>query len=392
MDDIVYIKNRLHNLVNPESNAMSGVSAEADIGEHLDRLETMIKEVVEFSARIADGDLGVHPPKKNYIANNIKTLQSKMLHVCWQTSQIAKGDYSQRLEFMGEFSDVFNWMIVEIRQRENELTAYRDVMIGVFNSINSIILLIEPGTGEIVYLNRAAMAETDVRAGQKISDHESWIGNLMELNKPDMPPFEFFDKELGKWYLISSNAIHWNMGKTLWLYSCADITKDKTERENLEKAAQIDSFTGVYNHAVGVKLLDEVLTSLKTDEQLCICYMDLDGLKRVNDTYGHIMGDKMIKRFVKGLNDVLRKQDLTIRMGGDEFLIIFQHMEKSIVEKVICRIVKYFENENDESGIPVLFSYGLVRISADDKITSEEIIKNADEEMYRNKVEKKANR
>jgi len=351
----------------------------------------MLREAVQFSQSVAGGDLSASPPpRSNYLASGIKSLHSQLLHISWQATQIAKGDYSQQLDFMGEFSHAFNWMTTQIAQRESEQIAYREMMMNLFDSLGSVILLIDPTTKEIIYLNHAAASLLGARPGQHPGDlDDPSLGHIISLQQPGYEPCEFFDPRRRRWSMVHVDIVGWSGDKALWLYNCVDITSDKLEKENLTKVAQTDMLTGVYNRLGGSTLLGQIIANMKKGERLCLCYMDMDGLKTINDTYGHTEGDRLIIRFANGITTTLREQDFVIRMGGDEFLAIFQCQSKESVNRAMERLGRLFESENNDQAIPIRFSYGVLELNDATGLKAEQMIKLVDEEMYRHKHVKK---
>ncbi len=82
-----------------------------------------ILELRDFSLALANGDLSVHLPVKGHLAGSLKALQASLRHLSWQVRQVAEGDLSQRVDFMGEFSDAFNAMTVSLDSTRRELRA-----------------------------------------------------------------------------------------------------------------------------------------------------------------------------------------------------------------------------------------------------------------------------
>jgi len=101
--------------------SVEGLSPEYEaLGEAITSVLRQMREVYEFTASIADGDLSVLIPERhNYFAGPVKDLYYKLRHLTWQAGEVAKGDYSQRVDFLGAFSDSFNYMITELEKREN---------------------------------------------------------------------------------------------------------------------------------------------------------------------------------------------------------------------------------------------------------------------------------
>ncbi len=94
--------------------------------ETVDRLVVSFGEVRDFIQSLAEGNLEVVPPPHNLLASPFKQLQANLLHLTWQTGQIAAGDFSQRVHFMGDFAEAFNTMVESLEEKmrvENSLRA-----------------------------------------------------------------------------------------------------------------------------------------------------------------------------------------------------------------------------------------------------------------------------
>ena len=94
----------------------------ADVVRGLKLFGKWVKETRDFAIDIGNGNIDVKPPSSdNVLAQPIKLLQSNMAHLTWQAKEIAKGDYQQRVDYMGEFSESFNVMITQLQDRRNKL-------------------------------------------------------------------------------------------------------------------------------------------------------------------------------------------------------------------------------------------------------------------------------
>lgn len=167
------------------------------------------------------------------------------------------------------------------------------------------------------------------------------------------------------------------------------------ENKNLNHFASIDAMTGALNKKSGLELLErEFKLSNSNDKNMVICFVDVDGLKIINDTFGHEEGDKLLISTSKLLKESIRKTDFVIRMGGDEFLVIFPKATMKEVRIVWERVIKLIEeiNKNNKK-YNLSLSYGFYEYSkkTEKKLTSNEIIKMADKEMYKIKRRKKKN-
>ena len=97
----------------------------AQVGEGLIYLAGCLSECNLFAKTLANGDL-THklPSQQNELASSLKSLHSSLRHLTWQTQQVAKGDYTQRIDFMGEFSEAFNAMVVQLKERQDKLMGW----------------------------------------------------------------------------------------------------------------------------------------------------------------------------------------------------------------------------------------------------------------------------
>ena len=121
-------------------------------------------------------------------------------------------------------------------------------------------------------------------------------------------------------------------------------------------------------------------------KDIIICFIDINGLKEINDMLGHEQGDDLILNSVKIIKENIRENDLLIRLGGDEFLICFVNIDIDRVETTWLRILDKIElvNEEDKPYI-ISLSHGIAEIKKSDRTMLDEVIKNADIKMYEEK-------
>ena len=89
-----------------------------------------------YSAELSQGNLSIEAPgRDNFLCENLKNIHANLNHLTWQAKQVAKGDYSQSVSYLGEFSEAFNTMTKQLKEREEELEeeAYRDKLTGIGN-------------------------------------------------------------------------------------------------------------------------------------------------------------------------------------------------------------------------------------------------------------------
>ena len=171
-----------------------------------------------------------------------------------------------------------------------------------------------------------------------------------------------------------------------------DITERKQLEEKLEKSARIDSLTGCYNRGYGLELLDrQIKLSHRSKSPLLLAFLDIDGFKTINDSFGHDEGDRVLKEVVKLFKSTLREVDIICRMGGDEFLIIFPDNSLKeaplIKERLDKDLIKL--NQTLKKPYKTGLSIGLSEYNPDNPLTMDELIRVADQKMYEEKKKKK---
>lgn len=155
---------------------------------------------------------------------------------------------------------------------------------------------------------------------------------------------------------------------------------------NLYKYAYRDSFTGLYNRNYWEQLISGVLHR-PIPKRFTLIVIDVDNLKNLNDNKGHLAGDKAIRIVGKSIRESIRKQDIAIRYGGDEFFILLANTKKAIVEKVINRIKENIRKRGKKENIRIEISAGTACSNSIYKL--EKVITMADYNMYKEKKEKK---
>ncbi len=169
-----------------------------------------------------------------------------------------------------------------------------------------------------------------------------------------------------------------------YILVCTDIRLLKAQQAKLRHQAMHDVLTGLPNRRLFAEHLEKAIaTSKRTGERLAVIYIDLDGFKRVNDTYGHEAGDTLLREIAGRLRSLIRESDTLARIGGDEFAVILPVCgDDEMLEEVLERIVShgaYTFNDLD-----VTLSLGAA-CYPDHSQESTELLILADQTMYRAK-------
>ena len=170
----------------------------------------------------------------------------------------------------------------------------------------------------------------------------------------------------------------------------AYVAVNKGQKKEIKYFSEYDTLTGIYNRRSAYEKMQELK---KGDTKSCrlfaVCFIDINGLKEVNDTLGHDAGDELIKTVVQGIQRSIRDHDFVARLGGDEFLIVFDGLLVADAEKVWERITQYYAqvNEQENRAYRISASHGIGVFTCDEAISVDHIINQADEKMYLEKRE-----
>jgi len=158
--------------------------------------------------------------------------------------------------------------------------------------------------------------------------------------------------------------------------------------EQLDQLAHQDSLIDLPNRRGFMRTLERFIDRVsRYGENAAMLYVDLDGLKIINDNYGHGAGDEALIQVAELLGQGVRKSDLVARIGGDEFGILLANSSEAQAQETAARLVDVIcssELAYEGSTLPLSVAIGVTLIRADD--TPESAMARADEEMYRRKA------
>lgn len=190
-----------------------------------------------------------------------------------------------------------------------------------------------------------------------------------------------------KWVMVGLEIIEYN-GKVAALCEVADVTELKRYEKALTADAYIDPLTGALNRRRGMELLEETLQRTKTEGGcFTLCFLDLNGLKMVNDQHGHLEGDFFIRTVCGVVEEEIGKNDLFFRYGGDEFIILFDAINLEQAQIICDRMKKRLDSFNSQNLCPytISISTGLCTFQQGDDLDLQQLIELADREMYKEK-------
>ena len=164
------------------------------------------------------------------------------------------------------------------------------------------------------------------------------------------------------------------------------------EQAEFKELSTVDELTGLLTRAEGLAYLAKhVDFASLSGYSLVICFIDVNDLKYVNDTYGHHEGDFLIKSVVKIITSVYRDDDFIFRYGGDEFILVINNANLHQASRMKIRIDRAFEDFNKNSGkeYTVSAAFGFAEYKYNENMKLQELIDIADEDMYKDKLRQK---
>lgn len=220
--------------------------------------------------------------------------------------------------------------------------------------------------------------------------HDEWL-SLQSKVKQNGSIHNYVTEHLSggqkKWVMLGLETIEYN-GEVAALCEVADVTELKRYEKALTADAYIDPLTGALNRRRGMELLEETFQRTQTEGGcFTLCFLDLNGLKKVNDQHGHLEGDFFIRTVCGVIEEEIGKDDLFFRYGGDEFIILFNSIDSTQAQVICDKMKKRLDRFNRQNLCPytISISTGLCTFRQGDDLELKQLIELADREMYKEK-------
>jgi diguanylate cyclase (GGDEF)-like protein/PAS domain S-box-containing protein len=273
-------------------------------------------------------------------------------------------------------------------------------MVEILDATNELVVVSDPH-GAIVYANRSARALLGARERQHVSVLSSAVSRE-RLRTEIMPEVRRRGVWSGELELVDPDGRRIPVAVTVQAHRdddgnvariatiAHDISEMKAAQRRLEFEATHDALTSLPNRALFREIGERALArASRTSEELAVLFLDLDGFKLVNDSYGHDTGDLLLGMVARRLREAVRAGDVLARLGGDEFVILCEnprgeHQMLELSARIIDTVSKPFAIDHHEVrvglSIGIAFSHG-----GEDGISG--LIRDADIALYRAKHE-----
>ena len=255
-----------------------------------------------------------------------------------------------------------------------------------FSETNSLIVYVIK-TNQPLLVNykklQKMIAQRKINVIGSLTDKSIWLG----------VPLKVEDKVIGAMAIQSYTDSKLYSEKDIKIMEfvssqVATAIERKKMEEELKNLAYHDPLTGIYSRAYGLEFIQRQIKLTKRNKNtFLLAYTDLNNLKGINDKFGHEEGDKAIIKIVNLFQSTLRETDIIIRMGGDEFLLVFPDSFVKGIPVIKKRLYDKLARQNVVSNKPykIGFSIGFSCYDPLHPKSIEELILIADQEMYKNK-------
>lgn len=292
------------------------------------------------------------------------------------------------MDKMAEFFRPDTWSLLMVDEQKDEL--YFAIAVGdAAETLKTVRLKVGEGIAGWVARNGESLIVPDVyndpRFSKRIDEMTKW-----KTRSIICVPLQSKHRVLGVIQLINCAMESFGEQEMFFLHALCDyaaIAIDNARAvEKIQELTITDDCTGLYNARHLYKTLEaEVYRSARFGYEFSVIFMDLDHFKMVNDTYGHLVGSKLLQEIGFKVKSQLRLIDYAFRYGGDEFVILLPQTEKNsalVVAKRLQEMMRRTQFLTDEGlNLNVRCSMGLATYPEDAK-SSHEIIRQADEMMY----------
>jgi diguanylate cyclase (GGDEF)-like protein/PAS domain S-box-containing protein len=166
-----------------------------------------------------------------------------------------------------------------------------------------------------------------------------------------------------------------------------DITERKRDEEQYRYQATHDALTTLANYREFLDALErEVPRAERTNHSFALMLLDVDDLKRINDRWGHLSGNRALKRLADVLKEHCRATDVAARYGGDEFAVLLIDADPGMAQQITRRVQNALDKDREEPRVRV--SVG-ISVYPDNGRSARELLQAADEQLYRHKKERR---
>jgi diguanylate cyclase (GGDEF)-like protein len=164
-----------------------------------------------------------------------------------------------------------------------------------------------------------------------------------------------------------------------------DATDTKKLLDDVSSLAELDTLTGISNRRALYQRFENLRSNMTDEENLCLLMLDVDFFKKVNDVYGHIKGDEVLKKIAERLSERFRKSDTVARYGGEEFCVLLSGIQLNVGINLARNLREDIANQtfsSDSENFNVTISIGIATFDRNRHSSLDSFISDADAALY----------
>lgn len=372
--------------------------------------------------KFAKGDIYTKIQGRGYIIGCLKELQAHLKHLLWHAERVAGGDFTQRIEFMGNFAESFNAMaerlytaVNALKENEANLFALTQELHaseerwklavacshdGIWDiDLETLKAYFSPRLIEILRgieeESESTFDENKWRSYVLPDDLPVWDDVMDKLKKPGFrTEQQYFELRLrgsdgrfrwiGANYLLIRNA---DGQPTRFVGAIEDIQEKRESDDAIRLQATHDNLTGLPNrYLYNDRLEQQIVMARRGQSSLIMAVWDLDSFKNINDTFGHLAGDQLLKGVAATMSSCLREVDTLSRFGGDEFVMLLacpKGEEEKVAIQATSRVFDALQKPIDVGDVSVIVKASCgISFYPEHSTDAEELFELADRALY----------
>lgn len=285
-----------------------------------------------------------------------------------------------------------------VSRRTRQLAESKALLMFILDASPSEAALVNAESGDVLFINKTLLDKlglntapdrlflkdllVDTHKGEVFVDELEQYGRVDNWEAQVMPHRPYWSSLSAKLVEIEGKLAH-----LLWGF---DVSEHRKLLDLLETQANTDSLTQLYNRRAFFKFGEQVLDGCKRYNHPCsVLMIDIDHFKKINDTYGHAVGDEAICSLSRTLRATLREADIIGRMGGEEFAVLLPHTDREQMLESAERLRQAVAERPVQSAageVPMTISIGAAVFGAHHSTTLEQMLVAADDALYRAKT------
>ncbi len=354
--------------------------------EDLENLRCAVSRLLSGETHVAETEFRIRRPS------------GKVYWILCRIFGIHLEDEKKPVRIVGSLMDITSRKLAEEHLQKSE-KRYRDLIeqqgegVAIVNP-NDDIIYTNPATDAIFQAKPGTLLGRNIK--EFLSPEQTEVLLDIEKSRTNCETLTYeleitTDKNEKRNLLVTTTPRKTSEGD---LFEIIGVLRDITQRKEAEKHLRYmgthDGLTGCYNRM----FYDETVDRLEQSDQfpISVLMIDLDGLKAINDEFGHHHGDEVLKTVARIIKQCVREKDIVARVGGDEFAVLLPGVRANGLARIMHRIQQKTADENDLNDDPysIQFSMGGATSQTPDQFRAS--LQLADARMYRNKRARRKNR